>query len=214
MLAEDIQPSRLARSVHKIRDLLELRPGADSALVAYAGSAHLVMPMTSDAAIIETVAAELNPSIMPKEGDSAAEAIALENEQLESAGCPGSIVLITDGIDTAQHDVHTRTGAAPVHILAVAGDQTKPLPLDSPPAPAIDRDALRKSTAAFAATLTIVSPDDRDVRKLSRNITTSFVAAQQNDGDQRWMDMGYWLTPLICLITLVWFRPGWVVRWD
>ena len=58
MLARDIQPSRLERSVHKIHDLLELRAGADSALVAYAGSAHLVMPITTDADIIGTFAAE------------------------------------------------------------------------------------------------------------------------------------------------------------
>ena len=37
MLAEDIQPTRLERATHKIRDLLALRPGARAALIAYAG---------------------------------------------------------------------------------------------------------------------------------------------------------------------------------
>lgn len=38
MLAQDVQPSRLQRAVQKLHDLLDLRRGADSALIAYAGS--------------------------------------------------------------------------------------------------------------------------------------------------------------------------------
>ena len=151
---------------------------------------------------------------MPKEGDAAAEAIKLASEQLTSANRPGSIVLITDGVERDQNELLARSAGAAVHILAVAGDQSKPLPLDSPPAPAIDREALDQSAAAASATLTVVTSDDQDVQRLSRNITTSFVAAQQDDGGQRWMDMGYWLTPLITLISLFWFRPGWAVKWE
>ena len=176
--------------------------------------AHLVMPITSDADIIQTFAAELTPEIMPREGDSAAEAVALADKQLTSAGRPGSIVLITDGIDASQDDALKEVGGSSVQILAVAGTQTKPLPLNSPPAPAIDKESLQRSANAAHASLTIVSADDTDVRRLSRNITTSFVAAQQNDGGERWMDMGYWLTPLIALFALIWFRPGWVVKWS
>ena len=138
----------------------------------------------------------------------------MSNDKLTGAGRPGSIVLITDGIDSTQNDALAQRVSDPIHILAVAGDQAKPLPLDSPPAPAIDKDSLRQSANAASATLTVVSPDESDVQKLSRNITSSFVAAQQSDGGQRWMDMGYWLTPLISLIALIWFRPGWVVKWD
>ena len=38
MLAQDVQPSRLKRSVLKIHDLLAARPGVRAALVAYAGA--------------------------------------------------------------------------------------------------------------------------------------------------------------------------------
>ena len=146
--------------------------------------------------------------------DQSTEAISLANDQLESAARPGSIVLITDGIDASQNDALTKRRGVPIHILAVAGDQVKPLPPDSPPAPAINDEALRQSANAADASLTVVSPDDRDVQRLSRLITTSFVAAQQSEGGDRWMDMGYWLTPFICLIALMWFRRGWVVKWD
>ena len=54
MDAIDVQPSRLERGKQKIRDLVGLREGARTALVAYAGSAHLVLPLTEDRRILET----------------------------------------------------------------------------------------------------------------------------------------------------------------
>ena len=49
-----------------------------------------------------------------------------------------NIVLITDGIPAAENPALATATASPVHILAVAADQTKPLPLGSPPEPAIE----------------------------------------------------------------------------
>jgi hypothetical protein len=61
-----VQPSRLERAAQKIRDLLAERRGTRSALIAYAGSAHLVMPLTRDADLIARFAAELSPDVMPR----------------------------------------------------------------------------------------------------------------------------------------------------
>jgi hypothetical protein len=71
---------------------------------------------------------------------------------------------------------------------------------------------LQQAAKALDGTLTLVSPDDRDVRQLLRHITTRFVAARAQEGGARWHDMGYRLTPFICLLALAWFRPGWVVQ--
>ncbi len=65
MLAQDIQPSRLQRSVLKIHDLLDLKKDVRTGLIAYAGSAHLVMPLTSDAGIINNLLLHLNPESCP-----------------------------------------------------------------------------------------------------------------------------------------------------
>ena len=46
MNAVDISPSRLERAKLKVRDLLALRAGARTAIFAYAGSAHMVLPLT------------------------------------------------------------------------------------------------------------------------------------------------------------------------
>jgi Ca-activated chloride channel family protein len=54
MDAIDVSPTRLERAKLKVRDLLRLRQGARTAIFAYAGSAHMVLPLTEDAHLIET----------------------------------------------------------------------------------------------------------------------------------------------------------------
>ena len=106
--------------MHKIHDLLELRAGTRNALIAYYGSAHLVMPLTSDAEVIESFAAGLEPGVMPQEGDAVADAIRQANELLRQAGAAGSIVLLTDAIDAAAGAELAELKGADVHILGLA----------------------------------------------------------------------------------------------
>ena len=68
MNAIDVQPSRLERSKQKIRDLLAIREGARTALLAYAGTAHTVLPLSDDASIFETFLSALQTNVMPVEG--------------------------------------------------------------------------------------------------------------------------------------------------
>ncbi len=216
MLARDIQPSRLERSVHKIRDLLALRPGARTALIAYAGSAHLVMPLTRDAGIIETFAAELDPRIMPRAGDAAAAAVALANERLAGSGRPGSILLIADSVAADQLEGLRRQraeGGAGVELLAMAAGPEVIPPPDSPPAPALDAAAMREAAAAAGGELVLPTVDDADVQRIARRLARSLAAAETQAGDY-WKDAGYYLVPPLVLIALFGFRRGWVVRHD
>jgi Ca-activated chloride channel homolog len=220
MLAQDVQPSRLARAAQKIHDLNALRPGVRTALVVYAGSAHLAMPLTKDQHLVEQFAAELTPDMMPREGERTADAIALANEQLRKSGLAGSVLLITDGVPRGEWDKlsamsnDAESGAAPVQILAMAADAGVPVPADSPPAPAFDEAAMKSASEALGAGWTQVSPDDRDVEWLANHVTRRIVSAKSDDGAQRWRDDGYWLTFVIAGLAIVWFRPGWFVEWE
>src|SRR5262249_3431390 len=78
-----------------------LRPGGKTALIAYAGSAHVVMPATTDGGIINTFAQALDPKIMPTDGDVAADALQLADTTLREAGS-GSILWITDSVAPEQ----------------------------------------------------------------------------------------------------------------
>ena len=210
MLAQDIQPSRLQRSILKIHDLLDLKKDVRTGLIAYAGSAHLVMPLTSDAGIINNFAAALEPAVMPMEGDEPAEAIALANQRLKNAAVPGSIVLITDAIDTSQLTALEKIrelGGAEVHILAMAAGPEVIPPPGSPPAPALDINSLRKAADAIGGSVNTVTADKGDVENLSAKVELSISSAPASEG-QQWQDAGYYLLWLLALVMLFFFRRG------
>jgi Ca-activated chloride channel family protein len=70
MNTADIQPSRLLRAKQKVNELIELRGDAKTALIVYAGSAHVAMPVTKDKAMIKHFLDVLDSSLMPvKESD-------------------------------------------------------------------------------------------------------------------------------------------------
>ena len=210
MLAEDIQPNRLKRSVQKISDLLALRPGTKTGLVAYAGSAHLVMPLTSDPEIIDFFASELTPDVMPVPGDDPVQAVALAQKRLLASGLPGSVLLVADAIDPASVAGLAgirKAGGVDVHVLAMAGGPEVVPPAGSPPAPALDEDTMRKAAKAGGGALAPVTPDDSDIRKLSAQIEHSIAAAPTQEGE-RWKDMGYYLMAVLFILVLPFFRSG------
>jgi Ca-activated chloride channel family protein len=210
MLARDIQPSRLQRSVIKIHDLLDLKKDVRTGLIAYAGSAHLVMPLTSDAGVINGFAAALEPGIMPVEGDEPAGAIALASQRLKDAGIPGSIVLVTDAVDSSQlsklESIH-RQNPIDVHILAMAAGAEVIPPPGSYPAPPLDVESLRAAARAMGGTVTTVTTDKRDVESLSARIERSINQVKTQEG-QQWQDAGYYFLIFLALIMLSFFRRG------
>ncbi len=219
MLAQDIQPSRLQRAVHKIGDLLDRRQGTRTALISYAGSAHLVMPLTEDSGVIVSMAAEISPEIMPlPEGDAAAAAVELGLEQLERSGLPGSVLLFTDAVDPNEQSAAAdacRKQGVPLHVYAIAAPAVIDVPPDSPPAPPLDAESLRRLSRSGGGSLVIVTPDEEDVVALANEVTTKFgrsKASAEAEGEH-WKDYGYWLLPLLVLLSLFWSRPGWSVRW-
>jgi Ca-activated chloride channel family protein len=210
MLSRDVQPSRLQRSAQKINDLLALRPGSKTGLIAYAGSAHLVMPLTSDASIISYFASELTPEVMPVAGDEPLAAIELARARLQASGLPGSVLLIADHVDpqsSAALAERSAGGDADVHVLAVAAGAEVVPPAGSPPAPALDREAMRLAARSGGGSLVLVSPDDSDVTRLNALIARSIAAAPLQEGE-RWRDAGYYLLLVFTVLVLLFFRRG------
>jgi Ca-activated chloride channel family protein len=198
METEDILPSRIERATLKLHDLLAARGHAKTSLIAYAGTAHVVMPATADAGIIDNFAQALAPEIMPEDGDSAAEALRLADQSLANAG-GGSILWITDSIAPEQSDA-----------LAAWRQSSSTTVRLWPPLMAGDElDALRESARAARASVVALAADDSDVQSLAS--AAKFAAAQGSAEDTQWADAGYWLTPLIALLALLFFRRGWMV---
>lgn len=196
MEADDVAPTRLARGKQKIRDLLDLRAGARTALVAYAGTAHAVVPMTEDPAVMQPYLEGLTPDVMPKEGDRAADALALAETLLAGEAAGGGVLFVTDALDPA--DVAALDGAAAptVAVLAVLPEGTDDRGLDQ-----------------LAIPVVRVTADGADIATLDRTIDAAYRRAMLEDGDQPFEDRGPWLALPAALLALLWFRRGWTMRW-
>ena len=200
MDATDVQPSRLERSKHKLRDLLELREGASTGLIVYSGSAHLVMPLTRDDRMITAMAAELSPDLMPVDGDALGEALDLAANLLDRAGVPGSVLVLADSVSPTQASfVATAAPDMPVQFLAIKPPNA---PLDA---------GLQQVAGARGASVTPLTIDQSDVERIAQRAQSNFRAAPVAGGGERWRDAGYYVLPLIALVALAWSRKGWVV---
>jgi Ca-activated chloride channel homolog len=214
MLAEDIQPSRLERASQKIEDLLVLRPGTKTALIAYAGSAHIVLPLTVDRNIVSSFAHELSPKIMPTEGNSLAAALKLADRLLTKQAAAGSILVISDGVSTQEfHELSQLEIAYSVQFYAMSGVGGIDVPITSPDVIPLNRDLYEKSANILGGKITNIEADNADLKKLNSRIKSS-MAVSQKEGGERWQDSGYWLLPLIALLSLSWFRKGWQLNYE
>ncbi|MDQ6995135.1 MAG: VWA domain-containing protein, partial [Mariprofundaceae bacterium] len=68
MDAQDIKPSRLERAKQKLTDLLRMHHDGQTALIVFAGTAHVVTPLTTDVETILSQLRELSTDLMPKQG--------------------------------------------------------------------------------------------------------------------------------------------------
>jgi Ca-activated chloride channel homolog len=216
MTASDIQPSRLERSVHKISDLLARRKGAKTALVAYAGTAHRVMPFTTDSNVIVSFASELSPEVMPKEGDDPVSAIRLASSMITDAKVAGSILLIVDSIprEIEEQLKKLSLGTHPIQILAVGARPGKEIPADSTPAPALDLKNLQAVAGLLNANLTEVTASANDVEQINFHIVRSHKEKQLEGQGERWKDGGFYFLPVLIALSLFWCRRGWVLSWE
>jgi Ca-activated chloride channel family protein len=224
MDAIDVSPSRLARGQQKIRDLLALREGARTALLAYAGSAHVVLPLTEDRRILETYLEALATGLMPKPGKDAPRALAAAEELLAKEPVAGTILFVTDGISKAQVPAFVAQKAksrTQIAVLGVGTSEGGPL-RDGKGflteggrrvVATLDREgllALARDAGAFVATATL---DDKDVARIQRGVQSHMETAVQNDPGARYRDFGWYLTPALALLGALWFRRGFSLRW-
>jgi len=224
MLSIDVQPTRLERAKHKLRDLLAKRASARTAVVAYAGSAHTVLPLTDDPSLIEIYLESLAPSLMPREGDRADAALTLAADLLRRVETPGTVLFMSDGVDhtLADHFAEFRSRTqTQVLFLALGTDAGGPIQAEgggsgerSGMAPGVDLAGLEAVASAAGGRVIRATVDAADITRLSSAIRTHLVDATQEDERLRWHDAGYYLIWPIAALALLWFRPGWTVQWS
>ncbi|MCJ8298794.1 MAG: VWA domain-containing protein, partial [Pseudomonadales bacterium] len=99
MSAVDIKPSRLIKMRFKLIDLLRSRQQGLTAMVVYAGDAHVLAPLSDDRETLIALVPTLSPDIMPVSGSRAEEGLQLALTLIADQGYrSGDILLITDGV--------------------------------------------------------------------------------------------------------------------
>lgn len=103
MLARDLQPDRLGAARREIEALCARLKGDRVALVLFAGTARLTVPLTQDAATLAELAQQASPLSVARGGTDLGAALdaalaALGNE----SGRHGAVLLLTDGEDRDQ----------------------------------------------------------------------------------------------------------------
>ena len=137
MEARDVAPSRLERARFTLTRLAEARAGGGLALVAFAGDATILCPLTSDASAFTLFLDAAGPSVVGTPGLDLARGLgvaAAAFETDEAQGRPRAVLLVTDGEDhegaaAEAADALRRTGAEVLALAVGAGDgATIPLP--------------------------------------------------------------------------------------
>lgn len=227
MKAQDLPPSRMDRARQKLLDMLKLRREGQTAVIAYAGDAHVVTPLTDDTATIANLLPALHPDMMPLAGSAPVAAVEQGLQLLRSAGVSrGRLLLITDGVteeELAEISERLDGSGSRLSVLGVGTDTGAPIPLPrggfvrdrdgSIVMPALREAPLRALANAGRGQYRRMQVDNADLHALLAAPADSAgrdVSALSRTTDI-WDDKGYlFLLPLLPL-ALALFRRGWLL---
>lgn len=224
MLAQDVKPDRITRTRLKLIDLLKQRGEGTTAIVAHAGDAHVVSPLTDDANTLIALLPALHPAIMPIPGSDAAAALAKGLELLANADtgdqAKGHVLLVTDGVGAdrldAMDDLLAKHPGVRVSVLGVGTAQGAPIPNPNGggfiknargeiAVARFDGDALAAFAHRQRGVYAALSADDRDIEQLTVALGAGRAGATKATERtfDTWQDSGFWLVlPVLPLIVL------------
>ena len=226
MDASDVPPSRLEAAKHKLHDLIQRRAGARSGLIAYAGSAHLVLPPTDDPALLDTFIQALSTDLIAKPGKNVGAVIEQAKRLLAAEKTPGTLLLITDGADTTQLSglgKQLDDSQLQLLILAVGSDdggiihdangQPRTDSNGRPVLGRFDQAALKQLASALDASLGSLTLNNDDLDWVELHAQQHFQSASDEQRELHWKDAGYWLCWPLLLIAFFSVRKGWSLNW-
>lgn len=131
MRATDMKPNRLAKAKFKAIDLANAIEDGEIALVAYAGDAFTISPLTPDSKNIVNLIPSLSPEIMPEQGSYPLLGLTKGTELLQQAGfVQGDIYWFTDGVELEEVDeLNKFISATPYHINVIAFGSAEGAPI-------------------------------------------------------------------------------------
>lgn len=224
--ATDVTPDRLTRAKYKAVDLVNAIDEGDMGLVAYAGDAFVISPLTEDAATLTTLLPSLSPEIMPVPGSNPLRGLEVAADLLTNAGYQeGTLYWVTDGVELQEMKaIRDFIASIPfqVDVLAVGTEQGAPIKLASGELmkqtngaiviPKLRTSNLVTLSRASGGQFTEITPDETDIKRLTDDNKGMSAADKQEDkkentGDQ-WKEAGPYLVLLLLPFAAYAFRRG------
>ena len=222
MLAEDLRPNRIERAKFKLRDLLNRIDEGETALIAYAGDAHIISPLTSDTHTITTLLPGLEPDIMPHRGSRPDRAMELAVKLLDGHSAnPGEVIWLTDGIpENMIPTVAQLLGRHRLSVIGVGTEKGAPIPGKNSGflknskggivMSRLDTSRLQVLAQQKGGTFQILRNDDQDLEiVLNQPILMNeyFEDETEKQGDI-WREEGPWLLLIMLPLAALMFRRG------
>ena len=217
MMTKDIQPNRIERAKFKINDFLDANPRARAGLIAFAGSAHPVLPFTSDYKIIKFHAQSLSNRIMPMQGTNTAVLLQQIDTLMKHVTAPSTVLLITDAIDNDEASLLSNWVNGSIHRLEILLVST-PNGAGIPGFPKVisrqDPSVIQNLSQNNKVTITPLTLDNSDVKAIAGRVSKKLYFESEKKKDAKeWDDMGYLMIVPSLAITAFWFRKGWTIQW-
>jgi len=219
MLAEDLKPNRLAQANFRLSDMLEATTEGQTGLVAYAGDAFVVSPLTDDTNTIRNMLPALRPDVIPVSGSRPDRALKMAAELLQRSGMPkGEILLVADSGSSAAASVSADLAGQGIYtsVLAVGTVQGAPIPSgdgfvsDSNGnivVARLERDALQAIARAGGGKYSELSVGKAENSPWASAAGSEF--ARKDDAlGERWKDLGPWLVLALLPLVAFGFRRG------
>lgn len=228
MSAKDVKPSRYERARFKVDDILRHSADMQTALIAYAGDAFVVAPLTDDVNTVSNLVDALDPGVMPVDGDNTAKAVHLGVKLIRQSGqSRGQIILVADSVGpdavAAARQAHAQ--GIDISVLGVGSSQGSPVVLPNGGflknsngdivLPKLDPASLEAVANAGGGSYATVSAGSDDVDTVMGNISPRISAHGQahavDSTSSRFIDRGPWLVLLLLPIAALGFRRGWLL---
>ena len=224
MYATDISPNRLTRARYKAIDLLDQLNEGEIGLIAYAGDAFTISPLTEDINNIKLLLPSLSPDLMPALGSNPFSALTLANDMLKNAGhIEGDIYWFTDGIDNEDlQDITqwSRNHPYRLNIMGIGTLEGAPIKLTNGELmkddggaiviPKLTENALQGAASrgnGYYARMTN-SPDDIKYLVSQPIVQDDDKKSESAQTGDQWQEFGPYLLLLVLPLVLGYFRRG------
>ncbi len=225
MDATDVKPSRLSRAKQEIEDILNLQKGVKIGLVAFAGSAHMITPLTDDVETIRHMLPSMETGLVYMQGSKLSPALNMASRLLNSEpGSNKSILIVTDGgfEDSSAISLASKLAKQGINIntLGIGTKQGAPI-YDA------NGNFIKQGNK-----MVISSLEDEKLKEISKVSGGEYLLANYSENDSQiilnkldkkakaeeakhkktrhWEERFYLLVFPIMLLLLPWFRKGFV----